>query len=92
MDEFLKKTDKNTYVLLDVRETDEYKSGHIPNAINLPLSTLTSSVSLSKETDYYVVCQLGGRSAMACESLSVQGYRVTNIAGGTSAFLGQLTK
>ena len=31
--------------VIDVREADEYESGHIPGAINIPLSEFTSRIS-----------------------------------------------
>ena len=57
--------------VVDVREIDEYTEGHIPGAVNVPLSTLADAFeSITPEQTVYVVCQLGGRSARACEFLS----------------------
>lgn len=51
-------------LVLDVREAEEYKEGHIPGSINLPLSQLASRYQeLDKAGHYYIVCQSGGRSA-----------------------------
>lgn len=58
---------------------------------NLPLSTLTENYQqLDKNQPYYLICQMGSRSAQACAFLSQQGYQVTNVLGGTSGWLGQL--
>lgn len=63
----------------------EYQLGHVPQAINLPLSTLTENYQqLDKNQPYYLICQMGSRSAQACAFLSQQGYQVTNVLGGTS--------
>ena len=43
-----------------------------------------------KNQPYYLICQMGSRSAQACAFLSQQGYQVTNVLGGTSGWLGQL--
>ena len=82
---------KSTYVV-DVREIDEYTDGHIPGAINVPLSELTEKFSsITKHETIYVVCQLGGRSARACEFLSnlpeFDGSHFINVVGGTAAWI-----
>ncbi|MBJ8325344.1 rhodanese-like domain-containing protein [Streptococcus pacificus] len=77
--------------LIDVRERDEYESGHIPGAQNLPLSELQFSFqTLDKAKDYFIVCQSGSRSLMASQFLDEKGFHVTNIEGGTSAWQGAL--
>lgn len=78
--------------LVDVREIEEYENeGHIPHAINIPLSTLPQSLNqLEKEREYYVVCYSGSRSQMACDYLSTLGYQVINLLGGMSAYRGRL--
>ena len=78
--------------VVDVREGDEYTGGHVPAAINVPLSTLVDSYSvISAEPVIYVVCQLGGRSARACEFLSnlseYDGVKFVNVVGGTAAWI-----
>ena len=80
-----------TLNLIDVREADEFASGHLPGAINLPLSDfLERSEELDKDKPYYIICRSGARSAQACAFLEEEGYDVTNVAGGTSAWLGDL--
>ena len=78
--------------VVDVREVDEYTDGHVPAAINVPLSTLVDSYSaISVKPVVYVVCQLGGRSARACEFLSnlseFDGVKFVNVVGGTAAWI-----
>ena len=80
-----------TLNLIDVREADEFASGHLPGAINLPLSDfLERYEELDKDKPYYIICRSGARSAQACAFLEEDGYDVTNVAGGTSAWLGDL--
>ncbi len=77
--------------LVDVREADEYASGHVPGATNLPLSDFLERYGeLDKEKSYHIICQSGARSAQACAFLNGEGYDVTNVAGGTIAWLGDL--
>ena len=80
-----------TLNLIDVREADEFAEGHLPGAINLPLSDfLERYEELDKDKPYYIICRSGARSAQACAFLEEEGYDVTNVAGGTIAWLGDL--
>lgn len=72
--------------IIDVREPDEYAAGHVPGAINVPLSTVPEHADLFEE-GAYVVCQLGGRSAKAVAYLAEQGIPVHNVTGGTAAWV-----
>ena len=77
--------------IIDVREAHEYQMGHVPQAVNLPLSDLDKSFQqLDSTKEYYVICQSGARSKMACDFLSSKGYQVVNVMGGTSAWKGKL--
>ncbi|HLR92845.1 MAG TPA: rhodanese-like domain-containing protein [Atopostipes sp.] len=74
--------------IIDVREDFEFKTGHIPGAKSLPLSKFPTK--LEKGETYYVICQGGGRSAMACQHLSRAGYDVWDVTEGMSAWRGEL--
>lgn len=75
--------------LIDVREPDEFASGHVPGAQNVPLGQLESRLSeIPADDDVYVICQSGGRSARAADFLATQGINAVNIEGGTSAWIG----
>jgi rhodanese-related sulfurtransferase len=81
-------------ILIDVREADEYVSGHVPGAINIPLSELVGRESECGLGDtVYVICQAGGRSARACEHLSqqlnLQSVSFVNVLGGTGAWIAE---
>lgn len=83
----LYKNNKNLNII-DVREDYEYENGHIPGAQSAPLSSFP--VLLDKEKTYYVVCQSGGRSSMACQMLKQDGQDVINVEGGMSAWKGAI--
>ena len=68
------------YIILDVREQDEYDEGHIPGAILLPYGQIdekAEDVLPDKDQLILVYCRSGRRSKIAAESLVDLGY--TNI-------------
>jgi rhodanese-related sulfurtransferase len=70
--------------LVDVRETDEYTSGHVPGAVHVALGTVPDRIDLFRgDGPVYVVCRSGARSMRACEFLVQQGVPAVNVAGGT---------
>jgi rhodanese-related sulfurtransferase len=74
--------------LVDVRETDEFESGHVSGAINIPLSEFASRVIEIPSGTIYLICRSGGRSMQACEFCVDNGLSdVVNIAGGTLGWI-----
>ena len=68
------------YVILDVREQEEYDAGHIPGAIVIPHEEITEKaeeVLTDKELLILVYCRSGRRSKIAAKALAELGY--TNI-------------
>lgn len=74
--------------LIDVRQPEEFKSGHVAKARSLPLPTLATSLDgLEKDSTIYCICLSGSRSQTACDLLQRQGFtNVTNVSGGMSAW------
>ncbi len=80
------------YLLVDVRQPDEYTHAHIPGARLIPLPQLVKTVnSLPEDVDLIFYCHSGGRSAAAAaladEELVGEGQRY-NLRGGISAWDG----
>ena len=73
----------NDYLIIDVRTPDEYKSGHIENAINIEWQDIkTISSNISNDKKIYLYCRSGNRSGKATEILKNIGYKdVINIGG-----------
>lgn len=70
-------------VLIDVRESHEYRSGHAPGARHISLGVLERRLKeIPKEREILVMCQSGMRSQQAAKVLSSNGYNVTNVSGG----------
>ena len=68
------------YIILDVREQDEYDAGHIPGAILIPYTQIAEKaeeVLTDKDQLILVYCRSGRRSKIAAEALMELGY--TNI-------------
>ena len=80
---------KNALVL-DVRENDEYKTGHVLNSRLIPLGKLKERIGeLEKYKDQpiVVICRSGNRSGMAWAMLGKQGFTQSyNLAGGVIAW------
>lgn len=76
-------------VLIDVRQPDEYASGHIPGTINLPLPELpghTTAVS-SYGKPVVLICKTDRRSARAADILTTAGLTdVAVLRGGTDGW------
>jgi rhodanese-related sulfurtransferase len=91
MPEFEQKIKHESVHLIDVREPDEFQGAHLAGSIHIPLNSLPSHLqNLDRSKDYYVMCYSGGRSTIACQFLSKQGFKVTNIMGGISAYRGEV--
>ena len=80
------------YIILDVRSPDEFSSGHIPNAINVPNENISTSeiVELPNKNQLILVyCRSGRRSKEAAQKLVDIGY--TNIVefGGILDWTGE---
>lgn len=78
----------NNAVVLDIRDSTEFKLGHITGAINIPFSRLkddTSDLKKHAENPIVVVCSLGHTAANAVQTLTAAGYaHVYKLEGGIS--------
>jgi len=78
-------------IVIDVREADEYREGHINGATNIPRGLLEFKLSGTPELgarDMNIVlyCKTSGRAALSAASLQDMGYlHVKSIAGGFDA-------
>lgn len=83
-----------TIEIVDIREPYEYNTGSLKTAKNIPMGNLLSEPSkyLNKNKPYYIMCQSGGRSGMACRELQNQGFDVINVGGGMGSYVGTKRK
>lgn len=79
-------------VLIDVREADEFAAGHLPGALLVPRGLLefklSSTPALSgRDLKVVLYCKTSGRAALAAQTMQSMGYlHVTSIAGGFDAW------
>jgi len=86
-----KEKDATPYLLVDVRTPEEYASGHIPTAVNVPVTDIGAKPPTDKKDALIIVyCRSGGRSASARQTLERLGY--TNVVdfGAVSRWTGTL--
>lgn len=73
--------------LVDVREPHEFAAGHMPSAINLPLSHLRDRYAeLPVDREIWLTCGVGQRAYYATRFLAQHGYRARNLSGGFTTY------
>ena len=74
-------------IIIDVRTPEEFDSGHIPTATNIPLQDFADHIKnleKHKQQEIYLVCAAGVRSQQATNMLLQQGFtKAINVEGGT---------
>ncbi|MEY3825473.1 MAG: hypothetical protein RLZZ148_285 [Cyanobacteriota bacterium] len=80
------------YLLIDVRNPNEYEIARIPNSVLIPLPDLENGTAIAKVQELlqgrhlFAHCKMGGRSAKALALLKQAGIEGTNVKGGISAW------
>lgn len=93
---FIQSGNEKDYLIVDVRQPEEYTDGHIPGAKFIPLNELVSDFSgLPQDRDLIFYCHSGGRSLAAASISSeemVTEKRIYNLTGGILAWEGKTLK
>ncbi len=85
-DDFVRVVQDGSCAIVDVREPQEYASGHVPGARNLPLSRFNPA-ELPTNKPVILICQAGGRSAKALAMATQSGRTdVRHYAPGTGGW------
>jgi rhodanese-related sulfurtransferase len=89
VNEAKEKIDGNNVQVIDVRTPGEYAGGHVPGAINIPhMSVVARKGELADDKQLVFICQMGQRSALACEFAAAVGFKdLINVEGGTEAWI-----
>lgn len=81
---------KSDHLLVDVRTAEEFRSGHIPGAVNISLQDLPTSMSkLPKDKSIVLYCRSGARSSSAAQILAKAGYDKVYDLGGIMTWTSQ---
>lgn len=76
----------NGGVIVDVRTTGEYKSGHIKGSLNIPLQSLNAQLNkIPKDKVVITCCASGVRSSSAKSILLANGFKEVHNGGGWSS-------
>ena len=74
-------------LVLDVREDEEWRAGHVEGSLHIPLMQLGARyLELRDAEQTLVVCRVGSRSAYAADFLIQQGIEAVNLDGGLVAW------
>ena len=82
--EFVGLFNKETDLLIDIRNESEFSAKHVEGAVNKPLSNINNWIKdVNPDQHYYIYCAGGYRSMIASSILQARGYRnFTDISGG----------
>jgi rhodanese-related sulfurtransferase len=71
-------------ILIDVRTVEEYRTGALPGALNMPMQTIGVQIDryYTKGNTFVLYCKSGQRSDMATRMLRQAGYLKTYTMGG----------
>ena len=67
------------YIIVDVRNKEEYDISHIKDAINIPYDVIDENIDLDKDKNIFVYCKSGNRSKIAYDTLISLGYTVYDL-------------
>lgn len=79
-------------VIIDIRNSDEFKESHIPNAINIPYNELKSRLKYSLKTPILVYSKNDSRSHLAALQLKQMNYVTIYELGNMEIYNGKLIK
>jgi len=75
-------------LLVDVRDPEEFETGHVPDAKNIPLPELRGRLAeLQKDQEIRLYCGVGQRAYYASRLLKHYGFRTQNLSGGYKTYL-----
>lgn len=75
-------------IFIDLRIENKFRDYHIPGFINIPMDVFIKNYKqkIKKENTVYLICETGEKSFEVAETLILEGYKATNVFGGTIAW------
>ena len=94
VDEALRLWQNKEAIIIDVRTPGEYRDGHIPGVVNIPLDELEKRIGeIPKDKKVVLICRTGNRSAQGTKLLRSKGFsNVYNSTSGMTSWKGPVTK
>jgi len=85
-------SNKDNFILLDVRTDSEYFLSNIEGAIHIPMNDIPNKLNtIDKNKEIIVQCKSGKRSAKVCQFLLNNNYEnVKNLKGGIIAWANEI--
>lgn len=78
-------------LIIDLRNKEDYKRGHIPSAVNIPYDKLNDEIaSLRGKKMLILYCDRGNISLIAARDLIKYGFKIKSMYGGIRAYHGKL--
>lgn len=78
-------------IVIDVRQPDEWLSGHVQGAVHIPVDDVLVRIDeLPVDKNLLFICAMGARSGLACEmaaAMNLPTDRLYNIEDGTPAWI-----
>ena len=92
-DELLKYMRRKHVLLIDLRKTADYMSGHLPGAVNIPFDRFDKHTGLLEDGSFETVvfyCERGNLSLRMARDFTERGFHAVSLAGGMAAYRGKL--
>lgn len=84
---------KRNVIIIDLRDEEEYRAGHIPTAVNIPYEDLENQkCNLYRNNLLIFYCDRGHISLLAARDLIKDGYNIKSLYGGIRAYRGRLER
>ncbi len=87
---YLKRKD---VLIVDLRKPEDYMSGHLPGAVNIPEDRLKAKPGLLDGASFRIIifcCERGNASLRMAANFSQRGYRAFSLTGGILSYRGEL--
>ena len=80
-------------LIVDLRNPDDYMSGHLPGAVNIPFERLSKRTGLLENGSFRTVifyCERGNSSLRVARFFGERGYHALSLNGGMASYHGRL--